>query len=117
MVDEERGGRGRIRGQGGPAVPSWTLGDRMRKSLEAAGMGVQEVADELGVSRAAVGKWLHGHVTPRRPVLIAWAGVTGVPLHWLETGDEGEAAGEPPAAALGGAPRPTEPLAGAVPGL
>lgn len=70
-----------------PMVPEWTLADRMRKSLEAAGLGVQEMADELGVTRGAVGKWINGHVTPRRPVLMAWALRTGVPLEWLETGD------------------------------
>lgn len=70
-----------------PAVPAWTVADRMRKSLDVAGLGVQEMADELGVTRGAVGKWINGHVTPRRPVLMAWALRTGVSLEWLEGKD------------------------------
>lgn len=73
---------------GAAKVPTWTLGDRMRKSLDEAGLGVSEIADELGVTRGAVGKWIHGRVEPRHPTLIAWALRTGVSLHWLETGRE-----------------------------
>lgn len=71
------------------AVPEWTVADRMRKSLTESGIGVSEIADELGVTRGAVGKWINGRVEPRRPTLIAWALRTGVPLEWLETGDVG----------------------------
>lgn len=74
----------------GLAVPAWTVADRMRKSLDASGLGVSEIAGELGVTRGAVGKWINGHVTPRRPTLLAWAAVTRVPMAWLELG-EGEA--------------------------
>lgn len=73
--------------ENGSAVPAWTLADRMRKSLDVSGLGVQEMADELGVTRGAVGKWINGHVTPRRPVLMAWSLRTGVSLAWLETGE------------------------------
>lgn len=97
-------------GDGDGMVPEWTVGDRMRKALDGADLGVQEIADELGVTRSAVGKWLHGHVTPRRAVLMGWAQLTGVSLEWLETGDvpatdagqdvdeddDGGAGGEPP---------------------
>lgn len=85
-------------------VPEWTLADRMRKSLDAAGLGVQEIADELGVTRGAVGKWINGHVEPRHPTLMAWAMRTGVSLAWLETGEA------PPGGTNGRAPA-TDPSA------
>lgn len=71
-------------------VPSWDLADRMRKALRDTDLAVQEVAEYLGVSRNTVGNWINGRVTPPRPVLRLWALRTGVPLHWLITGEVGD---------------------------
>lgn len=71
-------------------VPKWTLADRIRKAMSEAGVGVQELADELGVTRGAVSKWITNgpsHVEPKRPTLIAIALRTGVVLEWLESGE------------------------------
>lgn len=35
-------------------IPEWDLADRMRKSLRHSGVGVQEMADYLGVARNTV---------------------------------------------------------------
>lgn len=56
----------------------------MRKSLEISGIGVEEMADKMGVARSTLGAWINGRRTPRRPTLIAWAQYTEVPLGWLE---------------------------------
>ena len=64
----------------------WDLADRLRKSLRVSGVGVQEMAEELGMERNTVGRYINGHSRPARPTLIVWAMRTGVPLEWLETG-------------------------------
>lgn len=74
-------------------IPTVTGGDRLRMALRDAGIGAQELADYLDVSRNTVSRWLNDHVTPDRRTLIVCAMRTGVPLEWLETGRT--PAGEP----------------------
>lgn len=70
-------------------VPQWTMADRLRKARETAGLEQDALAKELGVSRNTVSSYERGKVAPRRPVLIAWALRTGVPLAWLMHGVDG----------------------------
>ena len=70
-------------------VPEWTLGDRMRKALEASGTPVGEMAEYLDVGRATIGRWLHDRTPVKRSVLLIWSATTGVDLEWLETGTAG----------------------------
>lgn len=67
-------------------IPEWTLGDRLEKALHAAGMRVEDMADELEISRSTVSRWTHdkGHV--RTIYLKQWALRTGVPYEWLRSG-------------------------------
>lgn len=69
-------------------VPSWTIFDRLRKARESAGLEQDVLAVDLGVSRNTVSNYERGKVSPRRPVMIAWALRTGVPLDWLLHGTE-----------------------------
>jgi transcriptional regulator with XRE-family HTH domain len=64
-------------------VPEWDLADRMRKALRVAGIGPQEMADYLGVSRQSVGNWISGRVEPSLQTLRLWSIRTGVPLEWV----------------------------------
>lgn len=64
-------------------VPAWDLADRMRKSLREADIGVQEMADYLGVGRNTVSTWINGRITPGRPVLRLWSMRCGVSYEWL----------------------------------
>lgn len=68
-------------------IPSFDLGDRLRKAREHTGLGHSEFADEIGVSRNTVTNYERGHVVPRAIVMKMWAMRTGVPLKWLETGE------------------------------
>lgn len=68
-------------------VPEWTLGDRLRKAREAAGLSQTELADLAGISRRSISKYESDDARPKRPQLIAWAMATGVPLSWLQDGD------------------------------
>lgn len=68
-------------------IPRWDLADRLRKSLRAAGLGVQEMADYLEVSRNTISNWINGRTRPSAPTLRLWALRTGVSYGWLRKGD------------------------------
>ncbi|MFV0315479.1 MAG: helix-turn-helix domain-containing protein [Microthrixaceae bacterium] len=67
-------------------IPEFELTDRLRRAREHAEMDQAELAEALGISRTSVGNYENGRRVPTRPYLIAWADVTGVDPHWLETG-------------------------------
>lgn len=74
----------------GTWVPEWTLGDRLRKAREVAGLEQGELAGRMGVARGTVHNYESDATTKvKRPYLREWAHVTGVSLHWLETGEAG----------------------------
>lgn len=68
---------------GNAVALEWDLADRLRKALRVSGVGVQEMADELGVERNTVGNYIGGRTVPARAALVVWALKTGVPLAWL----------------------------------
>ena len=67
-------------------VPEFDKADRLRKSLQHAGVGVQEMASYLDVSRGSISNWISGRVVPSKQTMRLWAIRCGVPLAWLETG-------------------------------
>ena len=68
-------------------VPDWTLGWRMQRALAHADVSVEQMGEELGVSRSTVSRWLNDRGGPPRiGYLKLWALRTGVPLEWLVTG-------------------------------
>lgn len=69
-------------------IPQFTLGDRLAKAREAAGISVQGMADRLGVSRTTVSNYEHERTEPTRGVLRAWEAETKVPLWWLVSGGD-----------------------------
>lgn len=70
-------------------VPEVTLGWRLKMALGSAGMTVQEMADETGMSRQQLSRYLNDKgERPRRAILVTWALRTGVPVEWLVTGTE-----------------------------
>jgi transcriptional regulator with XRE-family HTH domain len=76
-------------------VPQWDLPDRMRKALRVSNIGVQEMADYLGVARNTVSTWINGRIEPSTQTLRLWAMRTGVPYEWLTEGDDGPRPGVP----------------------
>lgn len=68
-------------------VPQWTLGDRLRKARENAGLEQVELAARLGASRKTIGNAERGQTQPRRSLIMAWALTTNVPVRWLMTGE------------------------------
>ena len=69
-----------------PIIPTFTIGDRMQKALDASETTVAGMAIRLGVSRQTVGNYLAGRTKPKLATLRVWADVTGVPVEWLTTG-------------------------------
>lgn len=62
------------------------LADRMRRALRVSHVGVQDMAEYLGVARNTVGTWINGHIQPSTQTIRLWALRTGVPFEWLQTG-------------------------------
>ena len=68
-------------------IPEWDLADRLRKAARHAGLKPGDMGTYLGVGSQTVSRWLGGQMRPSRPVLLAWAMRTGVPMEWLLTGE------------------------------
>jgi transcriptional regulator with XRE-family HTH domain len=66
-----------------PTVPAWTLGDRMRKAREHAGLKQSELAGEIGIARSSIVNYESGRTEPSRPILLSWALRCGVDHEWL----------------------------------
>lgn len=64
-------------------VPPWTLGDRLRKAREFAGLKQTEMAAEIGIGRSSIINYENDQQEPPRPVLVAWALRCGVDYEWL----------------------------------
>lgn len=67
-------------------IPVWDMADRLKKSLRDINLGVQEMADYLGVSRNTVTNWTSGRVDIPKPELRLWSLRVGVPYEWLKDG-------------------------------
>lgn len=67
-------------------IPEWDVADRMRKALRESSVGVQEIADYLGVTRGTVSSWINGRITPSRQTLRLWALKCGVRYEWIKDG-------------------------------
>ncbi|MGF7124994.1 helix-turn-helix domain-containing protein [Rhodococcus sp. BE178] len=68
-------------------IPEFDLTDRMRKALRHRGETAIGIAEFLGVTRDAVGRWLNGTRKPSVQTLRLWALHTGVDYRWLSTGE------------------------------
>lgn len=71
-------------------VPVWTLGDRLTKAREHAGLTQQQMADQLQIGRRSIVRY-ESDRTPPRSIVIAYSAVTAVPLWWLDGPQDGDA--------------------------
>lgn len=69
-------------------VPEITLGWRLRIALGTSGLSVEDMAKHFQVSRQTIGRWTRDDATPKKLYLREWARLTGVSLHWIETGEQ-----------------------------
>lgn len=71
----------------GQNIPAWTLGWRMKRALAHGGVGVEEMAANLGYERKALSRWMSDKGTPPRPAnLKQWALKCRVSYEWLDSG-------------------------------
>lgn len=64
-------------------IPTWTIGDRLRKAREWADIESRDMAERLGVSRNTISNYEHDRTSPPVEVLKLWATETGVNILWL----------------------------------
>lgn len=67
----------------GNRVPVFSLGERIRKAREDAGLSQQQLANKLGVDRKTVGNWEGERNQPRYRDLMMISSVADVSLEWL----------------------------------
>lgn len=66
-------------------VPKWSLGDRLRKARQVAGIrSHKEMAQRLGVSEDTIKRWEGDKYSPSRGYVLGWALECGVDPQWLE---------------------------------
>lgn len=66
-------------------IPQWTVGDRLRKARETAGIGVEEIAARLGRNRNSVTRYERSRTVDIN-LVRSYSALTGTPLEWLLTG-------------------------------
>jgi len=69
------------------AVPAWTLGDRMAKSMRSAKVSREAMAEYLDVKPSTVSTWTGDRIIPGKQTLLLWSLRCGVPLAWLQAGE------------------------------
>lgn len=69
-------------------IPPITIATRLRLAREWRELDQQQIADELGISRATVSNYETGKTKPGKMALNAWAVVVDVDVDWLKTGVE-----------------------------
>lgn len=68
-------------------IPEVTLGWRLQMALAKVDMQSADMADELGVHRATVSRWMNERGAPPKTAYIKqWAIRCGVDYEWLATG-------------------------------
>jgi transcriptional regulator with XRE-family HTH domain len=72
----------------------FTLGDRLRKAREYAGLEIQELASAVDVHRQSVTRYETDRAKPKRGTVLLWSMATGVSVAWLETGTDAENASQ-----------------------
>jgi transcriptional regulator with XRE-family HTH domain len=63
--------------------PTWTLGERLAKARDHAGISRPEMADRLGVSERTIRNYENESVTVNRLIALAYSAETGVGVEWL----------------------------------
>ncbi len=71
---------------GGPRIPAFTVGDRLRKAREAARIPAGVMATDLDVDRSSITRYERA-TKVKRTIALAYAMRTQVPVEWLLTGE------------------------------
>lgn len=63
------------------------IGDRLARTRKALELTQEQLADELGVSRGALGNWEQGTRLPDPAAMMRFANRYGVSMDWIYRGD------------------------------
>lgn len=67
-------------------IPELTLGWRLKMSLGE--ISRDQIAEMMDVTPSTISRWMSDKgAPPKRPYLLQWAMVTGVPVEWLASGE------------------------------
>jgi transcriptional regulator with XRE-family HTH domain len=71
-------------------IPQRTLGRRLRDAREDTGMSQAEFAKVTGIAQRSISRYEQATELSevKRPIMLSWAFGTGVPMAWLETGQD-----------------------------
>ncbi|RYF52325.1 MAG: XRE family transcriptional regulator [Comamonadaceae bacterium] len=69
-------------------MPEWDRGDRLKKALREAKMSSSDMAEELGITRETVGRYMSGSAKVPLAIVKLWAITTGIDYEWLQSGSE-----------------------------
>jgi transcriptional regulator with XRE-family HTH domain len=71
----------------GVHIPTWTLGDRIRKARRDAGLTAEQMAATVGVSAKTLTRWENDETAPRVDDLVRISAACQVPTFWLVEAD------------------------------
>lgn len=80
-----------------PSTESSTVGKRIRKAREAAGLISRDFALAIDVAEGTVSRYENDHITPSSEKLVAISRRLGCSMFWLMTGEEPSTPDLPPA--------------------
>lgn len=68
-------------------IPQFETRHRLALALEAADVDVDEMADNLGVSKQTIYNYMSGNRAPKLGMIKMWAMRCQVPWQWITTGE------------------------------
>lgn len=66
-----------------PPLPVWTIGDRLVKARQFAGLTQTQMAQQLRIGRRSIVRY-EASDSPPQPIVISYSAITEVPLWWFE---------------------------------
>ena len=77
-------------------IPEFDMGDRLKKAIEVSDLSVAAMAEYVGVTRETLSRYLNGRQDAPIAIVRLISIRTGVPFHWLQTGETPAGPGEGP---------------------
>lgn len=66
-----------------PPLPVWTIGDRLVKARQFAGLSQTQMAQQLRIGRRSIVRY-EASDDPPRSIVLSYSAITGVPLWWFD---------------------------------
>lgn len=66
-----------------PPLPVWTIGDRLVKARQFAGLSQTQMAQQLRIGRRSIVRYEASN-DPPRSIVISYSAITAVPIWWFD---------------------------------